>query len=306
MKIPILVGPTSSGKTSIALNVSAKAGAQIISADSRQVYKFLDVGTGKLPVNLSDTKIEKNDGFWKINGCTIWGYDLVGPNQAFNSFEFAQFALNKIHQLKSENTPVIVVGGTGFFTDTLTGQVNLDAPQSDLLLREQLNNKSLDELNIELEKLSPGQAAVIDKKNKVRVIRAIERLTLQTDEKPKLNREDLTFEYFGLTASRDVLYSRAEKWAESIWGDPLFAEVKFLISQGFAQSNPLKGLVYKTALQHLIQEISFENGLERTKFDLHAYIRRQQTWFKKNTSIKWFDIAQEKDIVSIIAKSLYT
>jgi len=95
-------------------------------------------------------------------------------------------------------------------------------------------------------------------------------------------------------------------WAESIWGDVLFCEIAHLMKLGYSNTHPLKGLVYKTALQYLKQEISFEQGLERTKFDLHAYIRRQQTWFKKNQNIKWFDIAQEKDIVSIIAKSLYT
>ncbi len=305
MKIPILVGPTSTGKTSITLNISSKTSAHIISADSRQVYKYMDIGTGKLPVNLVDTKIEKNDGFWKINDCSIWGYDLVKPDQTFNSFEFAKFALNKIVERKSEGTPIIVVGGTGFFIDTLTGLVNLNAAEPDLALREHLNSKSLEELNFDLEKLSTEQAAKVDKKNKIRIIRAIERLTIKGDEKPKLNREGLEFEYYGLTATRDVLYPRVDTWAESIWGEPLFNELRTLHIQGFTNTAPLKGLVYKTAVQHLNKEITFEQGLERTKFDLHAYIRRQQTWFKKNASIKWFDIAQEKDIVSIVSKSLY-
>lgn len=174
MKIPLLVGPTSSGKTSVGLEV-CKRGAQIISADSRQVYKFLDIGTGKLPIN-NDFKIEKGDGFWKINGVIIWGYDLVFPNQKFNAFEFTKFAREKINNLHVQNIPVIVVGGTGFFVDSLTDRIKLDAPKANEELRQSLNNKSLDELLIQLQKLSQKNFETIDQNNKVRVVRAIEKI----------------------------------------------------------------------------------------------------------------------------------
>jgi tRNA dimethylallyltransferase len=309
MKIPVLVGPTSSGKTSIALQVCEKNGAHVISADSRQVYKYMDIGTGKLPINTKDYKIERGEGFWKINDCTIWGYDLVEPSQNFNAYEFATFALAKIKELENKDIPVLIVGGTGFFVDTLTGRTKLNATEADPNLRAALNDKNLDELLVQLKDLSPQMYLSIDQKNKVRVIRAIERL-LSVSAKSDTAFEipvDFEFEYIGLTANRNVLYERADIWAQNIWGDLLFEEIKYLISNGFSDSNTLKGLIYKTGVEFLNNQISFELGLERIKFDIHAYIRRQQTWFKKNHSIKWQDIQStaNADIVSIVSNSLY-
>ena len=309
MNVPILVGPTSSGKTSLALELCTKYDTHIISADSRQIYKFLDVGTGKLPINKTDFSILKGDGFWKINGVTIWGYDLVTPDSSYNVYNFAQFAWNKIEELHKQNIQAIVVGGTGLFVDTVSGILTLDAAESNPQLRQELSTKDLDQLLVQLKNLSATDFDKIDKKNKVRVVRSIERnLTKNTSEEKVIKPpQNIEFNYFGLTAERNYLYSRVDAWAMEIWGEKLFYEVEQLISMGYEQTPVLNGLVYKTAVAYLHGEIDFNSGLQRIQFDLHAYIRRQQTWFKKNPQINWLDVQNQPhaELVSIIGKCLY-
>jgi len=306
LTVPVVVGPTSSGKTSLAIKICELTGAHIISADSRQVYKYMDVGTGKLPLNSTSLTIEKAEGYWQIDGTTIWGYDLATPREQFNAGLFAQCALAKIHELTAEKIPVIVVGGTGFFVDVLTGKIQLNSAPADTDLRNTLDSQSLDNLLKELNELSVEEFIKIDKKNKVRVIRAIERLKSKSDELVNLNRNGIAFKYFGLTAERNVLYANANEWASRIWGDILFNEVNRLINQGYIETQPLRGIVYKTALEYLQNNISFAQGLERVQFDLHSYIRRQQTWFKKNSDIHWLNAEEVEKNISIIAGSLYT
>ncbi len=116
---------------------------------------------------------------------------------------------------------------------------------------------------------------------------------------------DTAFKIIGLTADRDRLYSRVDSWAESIWGKPLFDELKFLIDRGWESSPQLQGLVYKTALAYLHGETTSEDGLQRVKFDLHAYIRRQQTWFKKTPNVRWLDLTSTKESILFELENAY-
>lgn len=295
----ILSGPTSSGKTSLALQLCKDFDGEIISFDSRQVCRFMDIGTGKVPVN-SDYKIQKGDGCWKFDGIKIWGYDLVNPDQYFSGYDFAKYALGKTKEVLKEGKNVFLVGGTGFYIDLFTGKIKPSKVLPDLKLRDSLEKLSLPELQKRLKELDELAFKKIDQKNKVRLIRAIEKeVSLEVREETLPYLENIVMVHLGLTGPRDYFYQRADRWVEEIWINGLVEEVKSLVEMGYGRSPKVRGLVYKNVLEFLDGDISENETLEKIKFDIHAYIRRQQTWFKKNSEIKWVDIFEDdfKEII---------
>src|SRR4030042_4789177 len=138
-KVYIILGPTSSGKTSLAVNLCKKFNGEIISADSRQVYKNMDIGTGKLPIN-SNATVVKGDEKWTIDGVNIWGYDLTTPDKFFSGYDFALFALNKAAELLKAEKTVFLVGGTGFYIDLFTGNVKPSTIKPNFEMRKELEN----------------------------------------------------------------------------------------------------------------------------------------------------------------------
>ncbi|OGC75180.1 hypothetical protein A2547_02040, partial [candidate division WWE3 bacterium RIFOXYD2_FULL_43_10] len=287
----VIVGPTSTGKTSLSVELCKKLGGEIISADSRQIYKHMDVGTGKLPLgNPSD--IKKGEGFWELDGIKVWGYDLVSPDQYFSSYDFAKYALEKTGEIFSRGKNVFLVGGTGYYVDTVTGKLVLNTNiEPDFELRAELENKPLPELQSLLTSLNLEAFKKIDKNNPVRLIRAIEKEKGVKKNLTPLPRFGAEFIYIGLTGPREFLYSKADKWVEAVWKNGLIPETEKLLSMNFGPFPPLRGLVYKTAVSFLNKEIPQDGAVQRIKFDIHAYIRRQQTWFKRNPNISWFDVS---------------
>ena len=308
MKVFVIVGPTSTGKTSLSVELCKKLGGEIISADSRQIYKYMDVGTGKLPIG-SSVNIKKGEGFWELDGVKVWGYDLVTPNQYFSSYDFAEYALEKTKEIFSGGKNVFLVGGTGYYVDTVTGKLVLNNNiEPDFELRLELEKKSLPELQSLLTSLNLEAFEKIDKKNPVRLIRAIEKEKGQKKNLTPLPRSDAEFIYIGLSGPREFLYSKADRWVEEIWkNNQVISETEKLLSMNFGSFPPLRGFVYKTAVSFINKEITEAEAVQRVKFDMHAYIRRQQTWFKRNADIKWFDVSVDshrENVYSFIKEKL--
>lgn len=292
-KIKIICGPTSTGKTSLALKLAPRLGAEIISADSRQMVKFMDIGTGKLPINLAEHVVERGEGCWKIDGVSIWGYDLIEPGVFFSVYDWAEFALSKTRDLLAAGKEVLVVGGTGFFLDIFTGRVTASGVLPDPVLRKELEGLSLDELLEKLKKLNSQKFEMVDRANPRRVLRAIEVEQAFKVSKPLNLLGGVDFEWFGLRADSDFLFGGADAWAEAVWWGGLVEETQKLIDLGYASAPQLTSFIYKTVQEYIRHEKSEEEAIQRIKFDLHAYIRRQLTYFKKNSEIKWFDISKE-------------
>ncbi len=299
MKIPVIVGPTSSGKTSLALKFCEDLGGEVISADSRQIYKYMDVGTGKIPVN-KKISYEKFDNFWILDGVKIWGYDVVKPNEYFSVYDFAKFSLEKASELREAGVLPVVAGGTGLYIDFFTRRIkNLSGPP-DFELRKRLESKSLDELQKEVTSLNI-ELNRSDFHNKYRLVRALEREKSDQSPTPLPYLNNVDFVFLGLTADRDYLYNRVDNWVEEIWHDNLIIEeVKNLISLGFENSPKLSDLVYKSACEFYQGKRSREESIQRTQYNLHAYVRRQQTYFNRNSEIEWFNITQDN-----LFKTLY-
>ncbi len=297
-KVFVILGPTSSGKTSLVLDLCQKINGEVVSADSRQIYKFMDIGTGKKPIN-SDILIEKQENGWKMDGISVWGYDLTDPNTYFSAYDYAVFAIEKLKDIISRGKTPFLVGGTGFYVNIVTGDVKTDQAPPDFSLRKTLEILSTEQLKLELEKINPELAQKTDLKNPVRLIRAIEKSKSTTKREPLALLENVEFVKTGLFASRNVLYERADTWVDKIWHAGLLEETKWLMESEYAESDKLQGLVYKTAVSFLKNETPEAEAIQKTKHDLHAYIRRQQTYFKKMRHINWFDITQDNKFETV-------
>ena len=292
----IILGPTSSGKTSLALKLASDFNGEVLSADSRQLYKYMDIGTGKLPIN-DDIKFEKKDKHWVMNNIKVWGYDLVSPNSFYSGYDFALFALNKVREIRSSGKNVFIVGGTGFYIDLITQRVTPSTVEPDFKLREELKKMSVPELNKKLMSLNISDIKNLDIHNPMRIIRAIEN---HLGNKKNLNSlpylTDVSFNFIGLKSTNDYLYKRADLWVDAVWKNGLLGEVNTLINMGFEHSPKLGGLVYKSVVDYIRSkdtknQVSSEETVQLIKYDLHAYIRRQLTYLKRNNKIQWFDIS---------------
>ena len=273
-KAIVILGPTCTGKTSIAANLQKRFGLEIVSADSRQIYKGMDFGTGKKP---------------QPDKSIIFGYDLVAPGDYFSAFDYNTY----VSHLMLKN-PFLLVGGTGFYIDTLLGKVEFSAVPPNAKVRQELNSLELEELVNRLKELNPQALEKIDQKNKIRLIRAIE-IQTAPKESTSLNGNSTVVTpklLIGLTANREFLYKRADAWLESIFTATV-AETKTLLSSGYENTSQLNGLIYKTIKDLLAERVDEAFAKERCKFDLHAYIRRQQTYFKRMQGITWFDISEK-------------
>ena len=283
-KVYVVLGPTCSGKTSVALDLCRSMDGEIVSADSRQIYKYMDIGTGKFPFGEHNVNVK------------IWGYDLVVPGKYFSVVDYVNFAVKKVKEILKEGKKVFIVGGTGFYVDVLTGRQEITGYAPNFVLREQLENKSVEELLSYLKSINSNKTLNIDIKNKVRLIRAIEKvLTKKSNYTSLVNSlNNVNFKFIGLQSDRGFLYNKVDGWVNWIWENGLIEEVKGLINNGYKETHQMKGLIYKDAVDFIDKKTLAKEAIQRTKFDLHSYIRRQQTWFKKNDQIKWFDIKDKK------------
>lgn len=280
MKIPVIIGPTCSGKTSLALEICTKTGFDILSIDSRQVYKDLDIGTGKFK-DLSKI-IKKEDGYWEIDGVKIWGYDVFSLNEDLNVLKYLEFCRKTIYYYQKINKGLIITCGTGFYLDFLLGKIFYN--DIDFNRKKELETYSLENLQeIYLNQINYSSTKIsntVDIKNRRRIITSI--LSLETDS-PKKSFEliDVSFEIFYLNPYRKIIYEQADLFVDNIISKGVILEYTHL-SKIYPNSRAWEGLIYKQIKEYFESQSTNENLLkEKVKFSLHAYIRRQETYFKK-------------------------
>jgi len=302
-KVVAVCGPTGTGKTSLAIKLCQKFNGEIVSADSRQIYKYMDIGTGKRPTGMKneELRIKEGDGYWIVDGVYIHLYDVVGPDKKFSVARYKDAATKEIQSMWRRGKVPFLVGGTGFYIAAVLGETEFPRIAPDWKLRKDLEKFSTEELFAKLKKLNPQRAKTVDPQNPRRLIRAIE-ITHAADSPTRRVTGHQPDGFFlggveggsvlkiGLTAPREVLYQRADAWAEAVVHDGLLDEVQNLIDRGYRNTEPPKGIIYQTAVEHLDGKITREEMLQKIKFDLHGYIRRQLTWFKRDKNIHWFDI----------------
>lgn len=297
VKIIVILGQTSTGKSDFAVDISlllrsgqAQKG-EIISADSRQVYKGMNLGTGKI------TKKE-------MRGIPHHLVDVVSPNTDFSVSKFKKLADKKIKEMVSRGNIPIICGGTGFYIDAVIDNTILPEVKPDKELRIRLNKKSTSELFIMLEKLDPERAKNIDKNNPVRLIRAIEIAKALGSVPAISHRSDLCKKYdvlkIGLTLPDETLKERIYKRILMRIKKGMFKEFENLHKNGLSYKKMDKfGLEYKYGAQYLKKEINKKDFIEKLNIDTWHYAKRQKTWFKRDKNTIWINPLDKNDIKNI-------
>lgn len=307
----VIYGPTATGKTDLALQLARKFQGELISADSRQVYRGLDIGTGKVSF---DSKIEKHEGYWLVNGIKINGFDLVNPGEQFTVADFVKFASTTLFRIDEAGKLPIIVGGTGFYIKALTSGIDSIGIGANYKLRNQLEKLTVPELYQKLLELDFSRAKSMnqsDRANPRRLVRAIEiaqtYLTpgvsqVASKHTPGMSMQNVLV--IGLTAPNEFLYNRADKWLEARLEKGLIEEVEALITKGVNQKwLDNLGLEYRWLTRYLKGSMILSQTTERLKGDIHNFIRRQKTWFLKFANIKLLDIS-DKNWQSQLGKTL--
>jgi tRNA dimethylallyltransferase len=270
-KIYVVCGPTATGKSDYAVELALRENGEVISADSRQIYRGMDLGTGKITHE-------------EMRGIPHHLLDIRNPNEDFSVEEFQKLAFEKIKDILSRNKVPIICGGTGFFIQSIVDNIIFPVAPANPILRAELETKSLPELQEILKTIPTEDGAKIDTENKRRVIRAIE-LGAALGKIPavKYGEQKYDFEIIGLDKPDTELQERITKRLTARLHAGMIDEVKKLHESGVSWERLENfGLEYRFIAEFLQNKISEEQMLETLKLKIWQYAKRQRTWFKKS------------------------
>lgn len=283
----ILTGPTSVGKTSLSISLAKHINGEIISADSMQVYKYMDIGTAKIPPE-------------EMDGVPHYLIDEFEPDEEFNVVKFQQYAKEYIKQIHDRGKIPILVGGTGFYIQAVLYDIDFTVNNSDTSYREELEHmlkaKGSQCLHDLLQQIDPDSAKAIHPNNSKRIIRALEYAKLTGEKISSHNEEQKTktspynYCYFVLNKERSKLYETINNRVDIMMEQGLLDEVKFLASRGYTRDMvSMQGIGYKEILAYLDGEYTLEEAVDLIKKDTRHYAKRQLTWFKREKDVLWVD-----------------
>jgi tRNA dimethylallyltransferase len=287
-RIIAIVGPTATGKSALAIQLALALGGEIVSADSRQVYRYMDIGTAK-PSREDRAKVPHHL------------IDIITPNEDFTLATYQALAFQAIADIQRRDKLALLVGGSGLYVRAVTGGLSIPKVAPDPELRRKLEERSAQEgyqsLYSELRNVDPAAAEKIDPRNVRRVIRALEVCLTAGVPFSQLQRSapKMSTLIIGLTTSRDDLYKRIDSRVDDMIERGLVDEVKGLLDRGYSPELPaMSGLGYKQIVAHLKGEISLEETIQHIKYETHRFARHQYAWFRlKDERIHWFDIREE-------------
>ncbi|MFH1598353.1 MAG: tRNA (adenosine(37)-N6)-dimethylallyltransferase MiaA [Patescibacteria group bacterium] len=299
-KVIVVLGTNASGKTSLGVELAKKVNGAIISADSRQVFLGMDLGTGK------EGKKAKRHGrpVRIIKGIPQYLVDIKKPTQSYSVALWQKEAAKLVEEIWDSGKIPMVVGGTGLYIDALLKGFQL--PKTSNTLRQKLARQSLGQLLNRLQKLDPKTFKKIDQKNKRRIIRALEVCILTKQPfsaQQKQQKPDWDILKIGVTHPRDILYQRIDQRVDRRLKQGMISEVRKLRKQGLSwkKLNDF-GLEYRFMAKYLKGELGKEEMIQQLKFAIHHFAKRQQTWFKKDKQIHW--ITTKKQAESLVKKFL--
>jgi len=294
IKLIVIVGPTATGKSDLAVWLAKKFNGEIVSADSRQVYRGMDIGTGKI------TKVEMSNIPHHL-------LDIASPRQSFSVARFQKMAKAKIREIVKRGKLPILCGGTGFYIQSIIDDIQIPEVKADLKLRKSLSKKSTVELLKILQKLDPRRAKTIERKNKVRLIRAIE-IARALGKVPKLKikpSKEFAILEIGLFLDKEKLNKKIEKRLQTRIEEGMIEEVKNLNRSGISWRRLENfGLEYRFVAMFLQKKLTREEVLEKLLIAIRQYARRQMTWFKKDQRIIWINPKDKKGAEKLVKKFL--
>jgi tRNA dimethylallyltransferase len=283
IKVIAIVGATASGKTAYSISLAKKIDGEIISADSRLVYKGFNIGTAK------PTKEEQA-------GIPHYMIDIVEPEFDFSAGLYKKQASSLIEEIAKKGKTPIIVGGTGLYIDILLKNYNLPEIEPDKELRAKLKQLTKEKLHNKLSTIDPQACEIIDKNDSKKIIRAIEiiKTTGKTlAESRGMNESEFDIEWIGKNFDRKTLYSRIEQRVDAMIEMGLIEETKSLLKKHGAIPNLINTIGYREIYGYINNQYSLEEAIELLKKNTRNYAKRQLTWFRKNEEIKW-DIFPEK------------
>ncbi|MCH1949489.1 tRNA (adenosine(37)-N6)-dimethylallyltransferase MiaA [Enterocloster sp. OA13] len=293
MKQPLIVltGPTAVGKTSLSIKLAKAIGGEIISADSMQVYRHMDIGSAKITAH-------------EMEGVPHHLIDVLEPDQDFNVVTFQHMAKEALEEIYSHHRIPIIAGGTGFYIQALLYDIDFKENDDESLVRRELEELAAREgeaapavLHAMLEEIDPESAARIHANNVKRVIRAIEyyRLTGERisvhNQEERVKESPYNFLYYVVNTQRPVLYGRIDRRVDQMIENGLVEEVQALKAMGCHRGQTsMQGLGYKEILDYLDGRCTLDEAVYILKRDTRHFAKRQLTWFKRERDVRWLNL----------------
>lgn len=282
-KLVVILGPTGAGKTSMSLALAKKFDGYIISADSRQIYREMDIGTDKLTQD-------------KWQGIEHRMIDIINPDQEYSLAQYQKtvFAIVK----KEKKHLPFLVGGTGLYIQSIIDNLNIPKGGPDKVLRKELGGKDTDTLFRMLIKMDPKAAQMIDENNKRRIIRAIEvckKTKSKFSDQVRKKKSVVDVLQIGIKITREEMYEKINNRVDEMMKEGLLEEVKKL-GEKFGWGIPsMSAIGYKQLGLYFKRELSLDEAIELIKIDSRHYAKRQMTWFKRDKRINWVSSLQEAE-----------
>lgn len=284
-KLIAIVGQTATGKSGLAVRLARKFGGEVVSADSRQVYKGLDIGTGKV------TRKEMRDVPHRM-------LDVADPRKLYSVAEYQRASLDHIRYIVARGKLPILCGGTGFYMQSVIDGIVLPEVKPDAALRKKLSRKSPSELFRMLRKLDPKRAEAIDRHNPRRLLRAIE-IAAALGAVPKVTKAGEKYDVLiiGLALMPEALKAKIRKRLKARLAHGMVAEAKRLHGKGLSWKRMEElGLEYRHLAKYLRGQVTKGQMIKELETAIWHYAKRQMTWFKRDTRIKWFHPDEAKKI----------
>jgi tRNA dimethylallyltransferase len=285
-KVIVICGPTASGKTALSIKLAKNIDGEIVSADSMQIYKDMDVGTAKPSIE-------------EMEGIKHYLIGNISPTVRYSVANFKKDAINAINEIIQKGKTPIIVGGTGLYIDSLVQGIDYDDVEIDLEYRNQLEEickkQGLDVLYNQAVKIDPIAMEKISNNDKKRIFRVLEiyhstgkTKTMQEYESRK-KENPYNYKVFAIDMEREKLYERINKRVDIMIENGLVDEVKRLINKYKELPTAIQGLGYKEVVSYLNNEITYDEMIEKIKLETRHYAKRQLTWFRKNKDIIWIN-----------------
>ena len=288
----VIGGPTASGKSKLAVELAKKVNGEIISADSMQIYKEMNIGTAK---------VNKEE----MQGVQHYLVDFVSPDERYSVSNFKKDAEKAIEEILEKGKTPIVVGGTGLYIDSLIYGIEFQNEEVDLEYREKLNKiadeKGLESLYKKAQEIDPEAMKKISINDRKRIIRVLEIYhktgKTKTEQELQSRKNEVRYEYkvFAITMDREKLYERIEKRVDFMIEQGLIEEVKQILEKYHTFPTAMQGLGYKEVVEYLEGSCTKEEMIEKIKKETRHYAKRQLTWFRKNKETIWLDGEKSTD-----------
>lgn len=287
-KLVVIAGPTASGKTSVSIELAKRINGEIISADSMQIYKYMDIGSAKV------TEEEKQ-------GITHYLVDQLDPSEGFSVTRFQRMAKEAMDKIYAKGKIPIIAGGTGFYIQAVVKDIDFSITDEEEKAREEVEEfyleKGKEALHQWLMEIDPSSGVSIHSNNLKRVKRAIEYYLLTGEpisthnEKEKVKESPYDVDYFVLTMERELLYHRINHRVDLMIEAGLVEEVEKLKRMEYVKEmTAMQGLGYKEMFEYLEGDLTLDEAIYKIKRDTRHFAKRQLTWFRREKDIKWIHV----------------